>query len=665
MKKKWFALLLCAVTAFGTACVSVDKDGDSQNGGENSSTVTCLHVDGDGNGACDKCQETLSVTFDFYAVNDLHGKFEDTDTQPGVDEMTTYLKNAVAKNPNTILLSSGDMWQGSAESNLTNGNIVTEWMNELDFASMTIGNHEYDWGSDAIKQNAALAEFPLLALNIYDRETNERVEYCDASVMVEKSGVKIGIIGAVGDCYSSIAADKCADVYFKTGSQLTALVKAESQSLRAQGADYIVYSIHDGLGQNKSGVYEASNSEISYYDVSLSEGYVDLVFEGHSHCSYVLKDSKGVYHLQGGGDNRGISHARVDINVANDKAVEKTVEYVPQSTYVTLEDDPIVDTLMTKYDEVIAKANKVLGTNERYRGYDELLETMAQLYYEKGVELWGDKYDIVLGGGYLNVRSPYELQVGTVTYGTLQMLFPFDNNLVLCSVLGAKLESRFFSDVKNYYVGYGEYGEEVKYNIDRSETYYVVVDSYSSAYPANGLTEIARYDEAVYGRDLMAAYIEAGGFGEGAPTTPEGGTTTPESGTTTPEGGTTTPESGTTTPDGGTTVEYPLTSIPDLLAIANALPDNGETATAYYVKGTITEIFNTTYGNMYIQDEQGNTLYVYGMSDANSDKYNGMATPPQVGDTVVITGILKKFVKNDGGILLEICNTKWLLTCAK
>jgi hypothetical protein len=32
---------------------------------------------------------------------------------------------------------------------------------------------------------------------------------------------------------------------------------------------------------------------------------------------------------------------------------------------------------------------------------------------------------------------------------------------------------------------------------------------------------------------------------------------------------------------------------------------------------------------------------------------------------VVITGILKKFVKNDGGILLEICNTKWLLTCAK
>jgi glycosyltransferase involved in cell wall biosynthesis len=73
---------------------------------------------------------------------------------------------------------------------------------------MTLGNHEYDWGEDYILENYELAEFPFLAINIYDNDTNKLVEYCQPSVMVEKSGVQIGIIGAIGDCYSSISADK-------------------------------------------------------------------------------------------------------------------------------------------------------------------------------------------------------------------------------------------------------------------------------------------------------------------------------------------------------------------------------------------------------------------------------------------------------------------------
>ena len=34
------------------------------------------------------------VTFDIYAINDLHGKLADTEQQPGVDELSTYLKQA-------------------------------------------------------------------------------------------------------------------------------------------------------------------------------------------------------------------------------------------------------------------------------------------------------------------------------------------------------------------------------------------------------------------------------------------------------------------------------------------------------------------------------------------------------------------------------------------
>ena len=210
------------------------------------------HTDGDDNGKCDDCGTTTVVIIDFYNINDLHGKIADGSNHPGVDELTTYFKKVKKTNDHTVLLSSGDMWQGSSESNLTKGLLTTEWMNHTGFSAMALGNHEYDWGEEPIKENEHLAQFPLLAINVYDRSTNKRVSYCDSSVMVKKGGIKIGIIGAMGDCYSSISADKVKDVYFKVGDDLTNLVKNEATKLRQQGADYIVYLLHDGYVQSKS-----------------------------------------------------------------------------------------------------------------------------------------------------------------------------------------------------------------------------------------------------------------------------------------------------------------------------------------------------------------------------------------------------------------------------
>lgn len=469
------------------------------------------HVDSDANGACDLCDISVVEVFDFYAINDLHGKFDDTSTNIGVDELTTFLKNATKTDDNTIFLSSGDMWQGSSESNLTHGNIITEWMNELDFTAMTLGNHEYDWGEEYINKNLELAEFPFLAINVYDKETNQLVEYCKPSVMVEKNGVKIGIIGAIGDCYSSIAGEMVSGVCFKTGNELTELVKAESKKLRADGADFIVYSLHDGYGRDSSGVKNISGNEISsYYDIDLSRGgYVDLVFEGHTHKSYVLKDTYGVYHLQNGGDNEGISHVEVKINYVNNKGAVVSASFISDSKYKNLEDDALVDNLLQKYEDEIAPAYKVI-CNLRYdMSGNEIKNLVAKLYYEFGVKNWGDEYDIVLGGGYLNTRSPGKLYAGEVRYSNIQMVLPFDNYITLCSIKGSDLVSRFIEN-NSYYIYYGEYGQGVKNNIDPDKTYYVVVDSYSSGYAKNKLTEIARITEKIFARDLVAEYLGNG-----------------------------------------------------------------------------------------------------------------------------------------------------------
>ena len=511
---KLSSLLLAILFLLSVFASCETINGNETNGTQENKKECAAHSDSDDNGLCDSCNVSLFIYIDFYALNDLHGKFSDTSSNQGVDELTTYLKNTAFSDDNTVFLSSGDMWQGSSESNLTNGFIITEWMNELDFVSMTLGNHEYDWGEEIIADNEELAEFPFLAINIFDRATGERVDYCEPSVIVERNGIQIGIIGAIGDCYTSISSDKTKDIFFKVGDELTDLVKAESERLRSLGADYIVYSLHDGFGQNRNSETKVSANQIkSYYDIELSDGYVDLVFEGHTHQRYVLVDEYGVYHLQNGGENKGISHIEIAINSITYSSKTSYAEFVESSSYSYLNGDPLRDQLLNKYKDVISKGDEVLGEVKSYKDSTVIKRKVAELYYKKGVEIWGEDYEIVLGGGFISTRSPYNLSAGKIKYSQLQSILPFDNQLVLCSIKGSDLKSKFFeTDNSNYFIYFEGYGQIVKNSIDPNATYYLITDTYTSTYSYNRLTEIERFDDGVFARDLLAEYIKNGGW---------------------------------------------------------------------------------------------------------------------------------------------------------
>lgn len=503
MKKKittFFAVLL-ALTILLSACAPVADTTTTTTQGQTTAHPSCAHVDGDDNGICDSCGDTVIVYLDFYAFNDLHGVFNDTSSNPGVDELTTYIKNAYADDSAyEIVLSSGDMWQGSVESSSNKGQLMTEWMNELGFVSMTLGNHEYDWGSQTIAANAEIAEFPFLGINVVDSNTQE--PYCQGSVIVERGGVKIGIIGAIGDCLSSISGEFTDGVEFATGKALTNLVKEESVRLREEdGCDLIVFSFHEGT---------TSASDLSHYDEELSNGYVDLVFEGHTHYSYVTTDSYGVYHLQAGGYNSGLGYVSVKYNTVTGSHQVETATNLSKNVFAgdDLEDDAIVAQLFDKYFPEENPYTDVIGTNSANRNSTEITNLVAQLYLEKGKELWGDKYNIVLGGGFLQCRSPKKLAAGDVTYSQLYSLMPFDNDLVLCRVTGRQLNQIFIhSNNKNYHCAYDK-----SLVVDENAYYYVVTDTYTSFYKYNMLEEVERLEDH-YARDLLQDHIAAGNWG--------------------------------------------------------------------------------------------------------------------------------------------------------
>ena len=494
MKKKKL-LLVPLVSLLLFSCNQNKKSQEPSSNVINSSDITQISS----NNSSSSNNDPNIVNIELFALNDFHGNVKDSTNGLGIAKTSSLLKSYPKNANNALYVSQGDMWQGSAESNLTRGQLVTDWMNQLGFVSMTLGNHEFDWSTKYVEENSKLANFPFLGINVYAHENNQIVSYAKPSVVVEKNGAKIGIVGAIGDCYSSISASQVKDIYFKVGEELTSLVKQEAIRLKeVEKCDFVIYSIHD---------------DDSYYDVELSN-YVDLVLEGHTHQNYIRKDSKGIYHIQGAGYNKSFNYINLDINIAEDSFVINQVKSIYTNDFSNLvKEDQEANSLFTKYADTISRADDELGYNSRYRDSTELRQLIADLYLENGLKKWGQDYDeLFLAGGYISCRTPYRLNKGNVTYADLYTLFPFDNDLVLCTTTGYYLDRQFVNSTnENYFISYTSYGSANRSSINKDETYYLITDTYSSDYAPNHLTVIDRYtNEGYYARDMVAEYIKAG-----------------------------------------------------------------------------------------------------------------------------------------------------------
>ncbi len=85
-------------------------------------------------------------------------------------------------------------------------------------------------------------------------------------------------------------------------------------------------------------------------------------------------------------------------------------------------------------------------------------------------------------------------------------------------------------------------------------------------------------------------------------------------------------------------------TIAQIIELAADMTSNVYSEGKYYVVGEITEVYNETYGNMYIKDANGNTLTIYGTYSADgSTRYDALDTKPVAGDTVKIYGVIGQY----------------------
>ena len=143
-------------------------------------------------------------------TNDFHDRYEpitkyDNTCAPednakgecfgGSGRLVTALADARTRNPNSILVDGGDQFQGTLFYTYYKGTMTAEFMNTLGYDAMTVGNHEFDDGPEVLAAFVAAVKFPVLMSNADISGEAMLAGKIAKSVVIERGGQKIGLIG--------------------------------------------------------------------------------------------------------------------------------------------------------------------------------------------------------------------------------------------------------------------------------------------------------------------------------------------------------------------------------------------------------------------------------------------------------------------------------------
>lgn len=392
--------------------------------------------------------EAASKTFDFVEVTDFHGNLvADSNLKDGTPikeqrgaVLAKQIKDIKAKNPDTVVLSGGDMFQGTPISNVLYGKPVVQMMDNIGFDAMTLGNHEYDWGLDKIidTQNATLkdSKIPVLAANVYDKTTGKPVSYTKPYVLLEKDGVKIGVIGVVDnkEFPNIILPAYVQNVDFKDPAPI---VNDLAKQLRDQGAKIVVVLAHMGAFTNNG------QTTGNLVDFANQVHGVDAIFGGHTHSKVTTKVNNipvGIAMSSG----YGYIDLKVTLNpdgtvTPGDMDWNDDYDLYHTSSPVV---DPDVKAIVDQAQKDVGPIfDQVLGTAD----VDLTRTQSAKPYGDSNLGDWTSevtkdavKADFGFGNnGGLRIDIPK----GNITEGTMYTLMPFDNTIVTMSMTGAQVKT--------------------------------------------------------------------------------------------------------------------------------------------------------------------------------------------------------------------------------
>ena len=371
-------------------------------------------------------------------TNDVHGQI---DGYAYIAGLRTYLQSLGAE---VILADAGDFSQGSIYVSSSKGAAAVEMMTAAGYDIVTLGNHEFDFGYEQLKESLAGAGFKTICASITVDETGESA--FPASVVMEtEGGLKIGFVGVeTPETVTKVHPGLINMITFAAFDKLYETTQKAVDEIRAD-ADLVFGVFHLGMdAESKTNAYRSIDT------IGKVSG-IDFVLDGHSH--YVMTAGQNGEPIQSTGtkfayigviviDNESkaiedhfLIPTLIGYKLHTFKCIDETVQAKAQE--ITAKVDEEYNAVFAKTEVVLNGAKAPGNRTEETNLGDLITDAMVwSVLKEGGIEQVEPNavVGITNGGG---IRAA--INVGDISKKDINTVLPFGNTVSVVYVTGAEL----------------------------------------------------------------------------------------------------------------------------------------------------------------------------------------------------------------------------------
>lgn len=303
------------------------------------------------------------VNIKFLGTSDVHGRIvpwsygADVEDKSGsYAQIATYV-NEVRKNAkNVILVDIGDAIQDNQvevfakSEKYYKDNPVPKVLNAMGYDIFILGNHEFNFGMTALNEILKDIQAKTLTANFYHKENGKR--YVEPTMIVEKEGVKLGIIGLTTPM-SAIFEKDTGHLDKMTFSSPSEEAKKQIAALKAQNVDAIVVLAHMGI-ENENNIADTGVADL----IQNVDG-IDVIIAGHMHKNVSSETIKNTVVTEPHRYGTVISEVDMTFDVdpqGKVKLLSKTAKTVPVNK---LDADPNIVKIYQPYHDELRRLNNV------------------------------------------------------------------------------------------------------------------------------------------------------------------------------------------------------------------------------------------------------------------------------------------------------------------
>ena len=408
MKKKLLSLLLALAMVFTLAACG-EKKPDPGKDATATEPVVILHT------------------------NDVHGAVSN------YAKVAALASQYESEGAYVLILDAGDFSQGDTAVSVSEGATAVELMNMVGYDAVALGNHEFDYGFEALKKNMENAQFPVLAANV---KYNGELAFDDAAVFTTPGGTKIGVFGLdTPETATKAHPGKIQGVTFAGGEELYQIAQDMANMLREdEGCNYVICLGHLGIDDETAATGNRS------IDLLNKVTGIDVFIDGHSHSTEEEIVEKTNTDRKVGDTiltSTGTKLENIGVVAIKDSTITTTC--VPTEGIEVAADDAIaaraaaiIAEIEADYGTVFAKTEVTLN-GEKDPGNRTQETNLGDLITDAlvwGAEQQGETVDAAItnGGG---IRATIE--AGDITKKDVNTVLPFGNTVAVVYVTGAEL----------------------------------------------------------------------------------------------------------------------------------------------------------------------------------------------------------------------------------